>query len=144
MDMDKPCQPMPPRADGFTLIELLVAIAVVAILASIAVASYEFALVKSRRGAAQGCLGEAAQYMERFHTSNMRYDQDLDGNAVTLPTCSSDVSPYSDVTLVAADLAADAYTLQAAPKGRQATAEKQCGTMTINQVGTKTPETGCW
>ena len=132
------------RAGGFTLIELMITVAIVAILVSIAVASYEWAMVKSRRGAAQGCLGEAAQYMERFHTSNLRYDQDVDGNAVALPACSSDVTPYYDLTLVAANLAADTFTVQAAPKGRQATAETKCGTMTINQVGTKTPATGCW
>ena len=132
------------RIGGFTLIELMITVAIVAILVSIAVASYEWAMVKSRRGAAQGCLGEAAQYMERFHTSNMRYDQDVDGNAVALPACSSDVTPYYDLTLVAANLAADTFTVQAAPKGRQATAETKCGTMTINQVGTKTPATGCW
>lgn len=132
------------RAAGFTLIELMMAIVVVAILVSIAVVSYESAMVKSRRGAAQACLGEAAQYMERFHTSNMRYDQDVDGGAVALPACSSDVTPYYDITLVAAALAADTFTVQAAPKGRQATAETRCGTMTINQVGTRTPATGCW
>ena len=122
----------------------MITVAIVAILVSIAVASYEWAMVKSRRGAAQGCLGEAAQYMERFHTSNLRYDQDVDGNAVALPACSSDVTPYYDLTLVPANLAADTFTVQAAPKGRQATAETKCGTMTINQVGTKTPATGCW
>jgi len=132
-------------AAGFTLIELMITIAIVAILAVAAVASYNFAMVKARRGAAQGCLGEMAQYMERFHTSNLRYDQDADGNAVVLPTCSTDVTAFYTVGFPAASPpTTTTFTIEAVPQGSQASDEKQCGTMTVNQVGTRTPTTGCW
>ena len=42
-------------AAGFTLIELLITIAIVAILAAIAVSSYQDQIVKSRRAAAASC-----------------------------------------------------------------------------------------
>jgi type IV pilus assembly protein PilE len=125
---------------GFTLIELMITIGIVAILAAIAIESYDFAVVKSRRGSAQGCLMEAAQYMERYYTTKFTYKD------AALPGCSTDVSPYYDVAIsgVPTDTA---FIVQAAPKGAQATKEKNCGTMTINEKGVKTATgTGgnCW
>ena len=53
-------------AAGFSLIELMVAVAIVAILVAVAVGSYDFAMVKTRRGVAKACLANGAQYMERY------------------------------------------------------------------------------
>ena len=59
---------MKSRARGFTLIELLVAIAIVAILATVAVASYQDHIRRSARADAKAVLMEAAGFMERFYT----------------------------------------------------------------------------
>ena len=74
---------------GFTLIEVMIVVAVIGILAAIAYPSYQESVTKTRRSAAQGCLVEMAQFMERFYTTNMRYDQTAAGVAVALanPTC---------------------------------------------------------
>jgi type IV pilus assembly protein PilE len=131
------------RASGFTLIELMIVIAVVAILVTIAVESYDFATVKARRSTAQVCLTEATQYMERFYTTNLAYDKDLAGTAVALPACSEDVTKFYTISFVATP-AAHTFSIQAVPLGHQLDAETKCGTMTINQTGAKTPLTGCW
>ena len=127
---------------GFTLLELMVVLVVVSILTALAISAYTFAVRKTRRGAAQGCLTESAQYMERFYTTNMRYDQDTGGTAVSLPGCSADVTKYYTVSFSAGP-AQSSFTLQAVPKGSQ-TKDTTCGTMTINQVGVSTPASGCW
>ncbi|GAB3390656.1 type IV pilin protein [Lysobacter fragariae] len=126
------------RVAGFTLMELMITVAIVAILAMIALPSYDWAMVKTRRGAAQGCLTEAAQYMERYYTTNMKY------TGAVLPTCSSDVGGNYILSFsVAPD--ASKYTLQAVPQGHQADKETTCGTMTIDQTGKKTSTTtNCW
>lgn len=132
---------LPGAQRGFTLLELMTVLVIVAILTTLAVSAYDFAMRKSRRGAAQGCLTESAQYMERFYTTNLRYDQDTSGTAVSLPTCTSDPSPYYAVSFVATP-SASAFTIQAVPAGTQAV--DTCGTMTIDQNGTRTPTSGCW
>ena len=70
------------RHTGFTLIEVMIVVAVIGILAAIAYPSYQESVTKTRRSAAQGCLVEMAQFMERFYTTNMRYDQTAAGVAV--------------------------------------------------------------
>lgn len=132
------------EAGGFTLIELLITIAIVAILATVAIESYEFATVKTRRGAAEGCLVEAAQYMERYYTTNMHYTD------ASIPTCSQDVTPHYTVAFSGTP-DATTYTLLATPVSgsRQATADTKCGILGVNQAGAKTASgsagvAGCW
>lgn len=125
------------RATGFTLIELAITGVCICILAATAIASYDYATIKARRGSAQGCLTEAAQFMERYYTTNLSYA------GAVLPACSSDVTDHYTLGFSVAPTAAG-YTISAAPKGRQAVAEKDCGTMTIDQVGRKTPTANCW
>lgn len=123
---------------GFTLIELLITLACVAVLVSIAVASYEFAVVKTRRGAAQACLTDSAQFMERWYTTNLTYAGAPD------PTCGTEVGDYYAIAFSGTP-DATSYTLQIVPQGRQAEAETRCGTMTVNQAGQKSAATTeCW
>lgn len=133
------------RTAGFTLIELMITVAIVAILAAIAYPSYQDYVTRTRRASAAACMMEAAQYMERYYTTNMTYV------AAALPAtqCMNEVGDHYTIALEAA-ATASAYTLQAAPQGAQATNDDQCGTLSINQAGTK-GETGsaadaseCW
>lgn len=126
------------KATGFTLIELMVVVAIIGILMALAVVSYDWVMVKSRRGAAQGCLIEAAQVMERGYTLNMTYS----GAAYPNLACSNDLAGYYNFSLDGA-ATATTYTLQAIPTSSQH--DNKCGTLKITNTGVKTPATeGCW
>lgn len=127
---------------GFTFIELMIVITVIGIIMAIAVASYGFAMVKSRRGAAKGCLMESAQFVERYYTTNMTYF----GVAFPNLACRGDLGDHYQFSLDGA-ATATAYRLRAVPTAAQD--DGLCGTLSINQTGTKS-ETGtgdvdaCW
>lgn len=60
---------------GFTLIELLIAMAIAAILASIAVPSFADALRRARRAEAVGALLQLQLAEERWRTDHTRYSE---------------------------------------------------------------------
>ena len=126
---------------GFTLIELMITVAVVAILASIALPSYNQYVLRSRRAQAKADLVEVAQQLERFHTVQNTYA------GMTLPFEQSPRDGTSRYTIsLSAKATASAFTLQAVPTTGQD--KDKCGTLTLDQAGRKTPTAakvaGCW
>lgn len=133
------------RQSGFSLIELMIVVVVIAILAAIAIPNYRDYTVRTRREAAGACLTEIAQAMERRYTECLAYDRARNGE--TPPTCAdtTDVPQcgqtgelaghYATPTLPTLD--ARNFTLSIAPTGAQATADTKCGTLTLDNRGTK-------
>ncbi len=122
---------------GFSLIELMVVVGIIGILASIAYPSYNDHVRKTRRAAGAACALAAAQQLERYYTAKLTYV----GAPAAGFACDPDALKYYTVT--ASNLAAKTYTVSAAPTGAQS--GDSCGTLTINQSGTKSPSTqGCW
>lgn len=122
---------------GFTLIELMIVVGIVAILASIALPSYNRYVLKSRRAEAMTSLQDLRLQLERWRTDH----PDFSGYA--RPTVVPGDKHYT--IDVKADGAAS-YTITATPKTGQD--KDDCGTLVIaNKSGvvTKTPTSGnCW
>ena len=137
------------RQGGMTLIELMIAVVIVGILTMIAYPNYTSHVVKSRRGQATACLQEASQFMERFYTTNLRYDQTAGGTAVSLPVTSCIQDMDGRYVISIGSVNANSFVLRATPQGAQASSDTQCGTLTLSQSGARTVSgtgtTGtCW
>jgi type IV pilus assembly protein PilE len=122
---------------GFTLVELMIVVAIIAIIAAIALPSYNRQVEKSRRADAQSALMNAAQTLERCFTRTNTY-VGCDDN---LP----DESPDGFYALNARVLA-NQYVLQARPQGVQA--NDACGEFRLNHLGVREADGAatdrCW
>ncbi len=143
------------RSAGFTLMELLIALAIVALLATVAYPSYQNSVVRTRRsdGIAAALAVQVAE--EKFRASCPYYAQSL-GSANTCGTTAAlstvqaaSASPegYYTISIVTNSATGNAYTINAAPTGIQAD-DTDCSPMRItfnalNPNGLKTPE-DCW
>lgn len=119
---------------GFTLVELMVAVAIIGILASIVVPSYQDYLRKGRRAAAQSVLMDVAQKQQQYLLDSRSYASDLSTLNISVP---SDVSQYYAISLTAGDSAPPTFTATATPNS--GTDQASDPTLTIDNTGKKTP-----
>ena len=119
---------------GFTLIEVMIVVAVVAILAAIALPSYQDSVRKSRRGQAKADLLELVQMLERAYSTDRTYAR---YSTLASPLNQSPRDGDARYTISIEDVTATTYTLTATPQGGQVN-DSRCGTLTINQLGAKT------
>lgn len=119
------------------MIELLIAVAIVAILASIAYPSYQDSVQKTRRATAQADLVKLASFMERTFTESNTY---VLATGVSLPDYGTE--QYT-LGFAASQPTASTFVIQAVPSSGQSS--DLCGTMTISHTGATTPTTNnCW
>lgn len=139
--MPQPPRPDPrrrPRQQGFTLIELMIAVAIVAILATIAYPTYTSHLRKSRRAEAQQVLMDVAARQQQILLDTRAYASTLADTRATVPPS---ITPHYRIEVTAGADTAPGFTVSATPQGDQAS--DSCGTLSLNEVNLRQP-TGCW
>ena len=125
---------------GFTLIELLIVITIVAILASVALPSYQKSVQKSRRADAVETLTRLAVEQEQFFSQNNSYTTSSAALGTTSTQgyydISANVGPTGDITT--------SFTLTASANttGGQDD-DTVCAVFTLNSQNTSAPSE-CW
>ncbi len=106
---------------GFTLIEIMLAMAIVAILVSVALPAYKNQQIKARRSGCMASMLGFAQAMERFYSLNYTYLGAADAAADTGAPASTlypDQCPASGIAtyrLTINAATANSFTLRATP-----------------------------
>lgn len=137
------------QARGFTLIEVMVVVVIVAILAAIALPSFQSAIRKSRRAEAHTFLQAAQLAQEKYRLNHSEYFASTGSNfsaatggefgavcaAGNLTSCASTNGYYrlSSVVANTGTVAGTNYALTATAIGSQS-ADSQCATITVVQV----------
>jgi len=143
-------------AAGFTLIELVIAMVVVAILAAIAIPSYQAEVRKSHRTDAKTTLLDLAAREQRFYSAQNSFTASfVNLGYATAGNPASIASPagYYTITVNAPAPAAGAnptFTITATATGTQAQ-DTACNSFTVDNTGqqlsydsSSNPSTSCW
>ncbi|WP_251360051.1 type IV pilin protein [Kangiella sp. TOML190] len=127
---------------GFTLVEVLIVVVVVAILAAIAIPSYQNYVIRTKRGDAMAALMSAVQAAERYKANNNFSYQGLTNADIPSQVPVEGGAAYYNIGVD--NVTATTYTLTATPTGSQPASD---GSLTINQSGAKNwtkTNNGCW
>ena len=133
---------------GFTLIELMITVAVIGILAAVAYPSYTQYIVRANRSAAQSFMFSVANKQEQYMLDARIYAGGSTALADLNVTVPAEVSSKYTVTVTCtmptaaggctAVAGTPAYVITGTPIGTQLSNDAKCGTLTLNQLGTKT------
>jgi type IV pilus assembly protein PilE len=125
---------------GFTLTELMITVAIIGILAAVAYPSYTDFVLRSNRSEAQRELLRYANLQEQVFVDSRSYAASMTGLGEGTASVTTDSGKY--IISVQASTTTT-FTLQAVAQSSQ-TNDSGCTTLTVNEVGSKTPTTLCW
>ena len=121
------------RIAGFTLLELMIAGAILAILAAIAYPSYSQSIINGRRADGKTALMNLANHLEQYYAQNNTF---ATATIANVGSAAASDQGYYTLTIPAATLTANSYTIQATRAGLQ-TADAHCGDLTLTSAGVK-------
>ena len=129
---------------AFTLLEVMVVVALLAILSTLAYASYGESVRKSNRGDAQAALSGLASAMQRYYTEQTPSTY-VSAAASTPGAPKSTVFPSQSpldgarkhYNLIIQSASASVYAVRAVPIAGGAQANDKCGTLTMTSAGQK-------
>ncbi|MFC4312107.1 type IV pilin protein [Steroidobacter flavus] len=134
---------------GMSLIELMIVVAIVGILAAIAYPSYRQYVVRGNRTEAKTAIMQASQAMEKCFTRFGVYNSAQCATYNNLRAAAGVVTEGGRYRLTFAQINDVQFTIQAAPLGAQATDDRACGTLTLDQTNQRaasatTDTKKCW
>jgi type IV pilus assembly protein PilE len=121
---------------GFTLVELLTAMAIIALLATIAIPSFRSYLRTSNRTDATRTLMQDAQALQRCYSQNFTYINAGPTPCSVVAGTTFSANNYYSVTVTINN--ASSYTLQAVPNGPPQSQDSACQTFTLQSSGQQT------
>lgn len=132
---------------GFSLIELMIVVVIIALLAAVALPSYQNSIAKSRRTVAKTALLDLAARQEKYFSTMNQYTTELTGTAgLGIPsTTLSDGNSALYTLEITVDNKANPPTFTATAKRTGPQTNDTCGDYTVNNFGQQTAATaGCW
>jgi len=128
------------KNSGFSLIELAIVVLLLLVVSAIAIPAYTNQVLKSRRAEAQAFMLAVQTRQQQFMLDTRAYGTTL--AAVGIPTPPNVATAYAPV-LTVSNVSPPTFTLVLTPSVPQA--PDPCGTLGIDQAGTKSASTGgCW
>ncbi|MEY8878425.1 MAG: type IV pilin protein [Leptothrix sp. (in: b-proteobacteria)] len=121
------------RGTGLTLAELMVALALLAILSTLAWPVYQQHLLRARRADGHAALARVQQAQERHRNQQPVYASSLGIGGLNLPVLSAN-GHYALATAAIAGSEASAYRVSAAASGAQAQ-DSDCRHLAIEVIG---------